>query len=370
MNNTGRLQKYTNVLIIGVIGYFVLTTFKYFFIPIALAFLTSYLIFPIVGLFENKLKFKRLLAVLIAIFFLIIIAFGVSTFFISQFKVLIGDLPTIKIQIKQKIDFFQTLIETKTNLSIIEQNEFFKKTIKNIGESTDKILGYLIKSISNLITILLFIPIFSAFMLLYRDRWKNFLLKVAKEKNTKLTEILLEKISKITVKYMLGVLTVCAILATSHSIFLIVIGAKYPILIGILAGCVSIIPYFGTLLSMIIPLTFSILISPNPYEPIYIVAYWLAINSVDNNILTPTITGGNVNLNPLITILTLILGATLWGIAGMIVAIPFIGIIKIICDHVPGLEPYGYFLGIEKKKLSISELRKKALERKIKKNKP
>lgn len=367
MSSIGRLQKYTNVLIIGLIAYFILTNFKYFFIPIALAFLTSYLIYPLVEFLEYKLKFKRLFAVLVSIFILIIFSISIGTFFISQFKILISDLPSLKIQVHNKISFFQSIIEQKTNFSILEQNEFVKNKIKDFWDSADKLIGYIVKQIANLITILLFIPIFSAFMLLYKERWKNFILKIAKERNKLITEILLEKISKITLKYMLGVITVCAILATSHSTFLILIGAKYPILIGILAACVSIIPYFGTLLSSIIPLTFSILISPNPYEPIYILTYWLAINSVDNNILTPTITGGNVNLNPLITIIALILGATLWGIAGMIVAIPFIGIIKIICDHVPGLEPYGYFLGIEKKKISISELRKRVKDRKIKK---
>jgi predicted PurR-regulated permease PerM len=66
---------------------------------------------------------------------------------------------------------------------------------------------------------------------------------------------------------------------------------------------------------------------------------------IEHNILTPNITGGKVNLNPFITILALILGAMFWGVAGMFLTIPVVGIIKITCDHVESLKPYGYLLG-------------------------
>jgi len=205
---------------------------------------------------------------------------------------------------------------------------------------------------------IVFIPIFAFFMLLYRDRAKQFILLVTK-KNEKLTEGLLEQISKVTIKYMTGVLTVCAILAVTHSIALSIIGVKYAVFLGILAASISIIPYFGTLASTVIPLSFSLILNKNPYEPLWIIGYFLFINSVENNILTPTITGGNVNLNPFITILGLVLGATIWGIPGMIIVIPTLGIIKIICDNVSGLEPYGYILGIESKPKKVFKFMKR-----------
>ena len=100
---------------------------------------------------------------------------------------------------------------------------------------------------------------------------------------------------------------------------------------------------------MFVPLTFSLILTNNPYEPMWIVIYYIIIIAIENNILTPTITGGSVHLNPLVTILGLILAATIWGIPGMILIIPTLGVIKIICDNIEGLEPYGYILGIDKK---------------------
>jgi predicted PurR-regulated permease PerM len=180
---------------------------------------------------------------------------------------------------------------------------------------------------------------------------------LAEKQNGKLTDNLLKQISKVTTRYVVGVLTDVAILATSHSIFLTIIGLKYSIAIGIMTAMLSFIPYFGTLVSGIIPFTFSLLISTNPYMPLLIILYFWIITFVDHNILIPTIIGGNVHLNPLITILSIIAAGTIWGIPGMIIVIPAIGIIKIICDNVEGLEPYGYVLGIETNQKALNKLK-------------
>jgi predicted PurR-regulated permease PerM len=66
-------------------------------------------------------------------------------------------------------------------------------------------------------------------------------------------------------------------------------------------------------------------------------------------ILEPLVVGAEVNINPLSTILVIVIGETLWGIGGMVLAIPLLGITKIICDHVESLKPYGYLIGEEKK---------------------
>ncbi|MBK7883679.1 MAG: AI-2E family transporter [Chitinophagaceae bacterium] len=60
--------------------------------------------------------------------------------------------------------------------------------------------------------------------------------------------------------------------------------------------------------------------------------------------------GAQVKINPLFTIIALVLAETIWGIPGMVLAIPVISIIKIICDHVAPLKPYGFLIGEEKTK--------------------
>lgn len=66
---------------------------------------------------------------------------------------------------------------------------------------------------------------------------------------------------------------------------------------------------------------------------------------IDNNFLTPTITGSRVAINPLATIIILIIGGYIWGVAGMVLFIPLLGVAKIVFDNVEGLKPLGYLIG-------------------------
>src|SRR5690625_4683473 len=69
------------------------------------------------------------------------------------------------------------------------------------------------------------------------------------------------------------------------------------------------------------------------------------IQFTENNILTPNITGSYVQLNPMVIILSLIAAAMMWGLAGMLLVIPYLAMIKIVCENVENLQPIAYLLG-------------------------
>ncbi len=351
-NYLKKISKITLTLLFFIILIFILIVGKNFLYPLAIALLLSYLFFPLASFFEKKLKLPRIIAVLLTLFLGLALIFVIGEFIVIQIKSFIRDFSAIKAQAVENLNLLQINIEKYFNFPIKAQEQWFKLQMTNFLDSSNKFFSNILKTMTGTIGRLVFIPIFSFFMLLYRDRGKIFILKISK-KESKFTEQLLDQISKITIKYVTGVLTVVAILAVSHSIALSIIGVKYAIFLGIFAASISIIPYFGTLASTLIPLSFSLILNNNPYEPLWIIIYFLIINSIENNILTPTITGGNVNLNPFITILGLILGAMIWGIPGMIIIIPTLGVIKIICDNTKGLEAYGYILGLERKPRKI-----------------
>src|SRR3546814_4255023 len=76
-----------------------------------------------------------------------------------------------------------------------------------------------------------------------------------------------------------------------------------------------------------------------------IVAVYLTVQFLQTYVLEPVVVGQQVNINPLFTIMGLVAGEFLWGIAGMALAIPLLGIVKIVCDNVPGLQAYGKLVG-------------------------
>jgi len=142
------------------------------------------------------------------------------------------------------------------------------------------------------------------------------------------------------------VVTVVLILCVLNSVGLMIIGIKYAIMFGILSALMNLIPYFGTLIGGTIPLAFT-LFSDTPEKAVAIIIMYLIVGFTDHNILTPNITGGAVQINPFFTILSLIVGGIVWGIPGMLIAVPVLGVLKIVFENIAELHPYAYLMGTE-----------------------
>ncbi|RLD83418.1 MAG: hypothetical protein DRJ07_06695 [Bacteroidetes bacterium] len=357
-NRKSFLSRITSLLIFGVLFVYVLVEAKQILSPIMLALLFSYFIFPLVVFLETKLKFPRVLAILTSFLLFGIILFTVGNLVVAQIKNFTTDLPALKEQANSNIIAFQNFITDKFGVSIDEQNLWLREKVAGLFETGNKTATNIFLRATWAIEALILIPIFSFFMLTYRERGKNFILMLVKSRNGELTEKLLQQISKVTMKYVGGVISVMFILAISHSVALSIIGVKYAVILALLAASLSIIPYFGTMISLLIPLLFAAVTQDNPYVLLFIILYFWAIIIIDHNILTPTIVGGNVSLNPFITILGIIIAGTVWQISGMIVIVPALAVVKIICDNVEKLKPWGYVLGTDPHKLPVNTLKK------------
>ena len=79
---------------------------------------------------------------------------------------------------------------------------------------------------------------------------------------------------------------------------------------------------------------------------------------IESYILEPYVVGHKVEINPVFTIIIVILGGALWGVAGMIISIPVLGILKVVFDHVPYLHPFGYLIGEEEKEGGVNFFKK------------
>ena len=75
----------------------------------------------------------------------------------------------------------------------------------------------------------------------------------------------------------------------------------------------------------------------------------VATHLVDSNVLLPVIVGSKVKINPLITVLGVVIGEMIWGISGMFLSIPVIAVMKIVFDRVESLKSWGILLGEEEK---------------------
>jgi len=144
---------------------------------------------------------------------------------------------------------------------------------------------------------------------------------------------------------MLGLLIEIGIVAAANSIGLALLGIKYAIFFGVLAAVLNIIPYIGMFTATLFTVLITLSTSNNTSDVVWIVVIMYGIHIIDVNILMPKIVGSKVRINALISILGVVLGGALTGLSGLFLSVPAIALIKIICDQVDDLKPWGMLMG-------------------------
>ena len=136
-----------------------------------------------------------------------------------------------------------------------------------------------------------------------------------------------------------------AIVATLNSVGLLILGIDYAILLGIIGAFLNVIPYIGGLVAVALPMLIALATKTSPFYPLYVLAIYYFIQLIDNNYIVPKIVASKVKINALISILVVLAFGALWGIPGMFLSIPLVGILKVIFDRIESLKPWGFLLG-------------------------
>lgn len=340
------LLKITLVLLFLTLLIYGLIASRNFLYPLFFAILIAYLLYPLANFLE-KHKTSRILANIISIIFAIIVIGGGFFFLYKQLEVFVQDFPALKNQALENLNLIEGFIEENFEVSSAEQRHWIEKQIDGFFQSGSELFGSAFTATTGTVTRIALIPVFVFFMLYYRNKFKMFILMIVPDEKHEKTENILNDVSYVTERYMSGVVVVVMILCVLNSVGLLIVGVRYAILFGIISALFNFIPYFGTLIGGLVPLLYSLLLSPEPEKAVGVAIYFIIIQFIENNILTPNITGGNVQLNPFMTILSIILGGLVWGLPGMFLIVPFIAMFKIFCEYFDHLKPVAFLLGTE-----------------------
>lgn len=313
-----------------------------FLYPIAIAALFAYLLFPVCNFLEKR-GLPRILSNLISIILLIVVVGFLISIISQKLSIFMDKMPLMQEKATESIKSLETYLNHK--FSKPSNDHWLQNKIYFLLTSSGTFVSNAVKGTTGTILKIGLIPVYLFFLLYYRDKFKTFICKLLPVNKHKKADEVIGDISLIMRKYMAGIVTVVLILCVLNSVGLMIIGVEYAVLFGVLSAMLNFIPYFGTLAGGLIPLTYVLLIQGSPHNALMVVVLYLIIQFIDHNILTPNITGGNVQVNPFFTILSIITGGMLWGIPGMIVSVPAMAVIKILCENIETMRPYAYLLG-------------------------
>ncbi len=317
---------------------------KLFLIPIAIATLFSMLLYP-TALKLQRLNVKEAQAALLSILMLLIIIASISTVLYFQLKRLTQDFPQLEKRLDAKTNQLKWLVYETTDITRTEQEEIIEEKKPDIAKAIFKNVRDVLKEILLVLLFLFIVLTYTFFFLIYHQRIKNFLVRLKLFESQRQSIVMFARISRIIYEYLKGTVTVISIMAVTYTLGLWVLGVEHALLFAIVTALLRIIPYFGSYLGIALTVTFTVLTKDTYWEPALVLVFFIITQLVEANFLTPYITGSKVKLNPLATIMAILLGNLLWGVPGMVLFIPLFASMKVVFDRIPRLNPYGYILG-------------------------
>jgi predicted PurR-regulated permease PerM len=331
------------VIILFIYGLIAIRNFLY---PIAFGFLFAYLLFPFVKWLEKK-RLPRILAIAISLISAVLIIVTIIIIAYQNIVPFVGKLPELAENGINTISDILARIAEKFGIDRAKAQEMVRTQTSSILERGNQLFAALFTATTNTFVSIGLIPIFIFLFLYYRTKFMYFLLKIAGKQYRWHMLSILREISTVMVRYVAGIIIVVIILSVINSFGIWIIGSRYPIPLGIASALFNFIPYIGTLIGGLVPLLFALIIEGDLVLVLRVVILFIIIQFIENNILTPNIVGGNVQINPFFIITGIFAASMVWGVPGMLLIVPFLAILRIVFSHMPLMKPYAFLLGEE-----------------------
>jgi len=323
----------------------ILVLAKTILVPLSIALLISFVLHPLANRFESW-RMGEILAAFLSIFTMILMVGGVIFFFSTQLVELSNDFAHF--QDKIILAFADVTLYINNNVSFVnrlEKNELFDQITNWLNESKGVLVSKTFTTTTTFLTGLFATFIFTFLILIYRkgltQAFVGFFPNAKREHAVKM----FKSVQQVGQKYLFGMILIVIIIGFVNSIGLWIIGIDNPFLFGFLGATLSIVPYVGTLLGAIIPVVYAFVSYDSLWIPIGVAVLFWGVQLISDNFLSPKIVGGSLELNALTAILSLIIGAAVWGIAGMILFLPFAAMLKVICEEYEELKPVALLIG-------------------------
>jgi len=320
---------------------------KPFLVPLTFGAVLSMLLLPFTKWLEAK-GINSVVAIIVAILMLILFFIVVIALLTWQVSGITDDFSMLQNEITNKYHQLRNYVAEHLGISKDMQRQMMKQqqpSASGIGTGLMGALSGLGSLLANFILVLVYIFLF----IFFRSRLKNFVIKLVSQNQRKNAIDTINKAQKVSQKYLTGLFMMIVCLWVMYSIGFSIVGVKNPFFFAILCGLLEIVPFVGNLTGTAITVLMALAQGQGVNVVIGIVVTYAIVQFVQTYILEPLVVGAEVNINPLFTVVGLVAGEMLWGIAGMVLAIPLMGIFKIVCDHVEALQPYGYLIGQDRK---------------------
>jgi len=310
------------------------------FLPLVIALILAYLFNPLVIIVEKR-GVNRTLAIAMVFCLVLALLAAISTFFFVSIR---GEFQDVRINLPEYANriygyipqWLKVWFGIETPAKLYQQinaamesmrsasADIFKEAFVILNKAFASTLSFILALLGYVLT-----PIYLYYFLKDLPQIKRAIRDLTPERYRRQSAEKAGEIHEILSAFVRGQISVCAILAVLYSIGLYFIGIDLAIATGTLAGITFIIPYFGTILGIVLSMTLALLKFHDLLHPLLCLGWFAIVQGIEGGVITPRIVGEKVGLHPIITILALLIGGQLFGILGMLLAVPVTAVLKV-----------------------------------------
>lgn len=316
------------------------------FIPVAYAVLFSFVLYPSCAWLERK-GLGRMTAILLNLLLLVAFFAGVGALLVQQFVLFVKEWPAFQTKLLGTLTDASLLLADKVGMS--EENQRMM-----VARLTEELLGGTFAFIREAISFsawsavaMILIPVYTVLILYYRHHWVNVLYRLFPAERDEDTREVLVLAIKAYFNFIKGMGIVYLAVGILNSIGLLVLGVPHPVLFGFIASVLTFVPYVGIIIGSLLPIAMAWTTYDSAWYALGVVGVFTLVQYLEANVIFPVAVSNRLKVNTLVVLVALFIGGILWGVSGMILFIPFVGIAKLIADRNQRFKTLSMILGTQ-----------------------
>lgn len=343
-------QSIIALFVVGVVLYELQTVLLPFFFAVFL----SYIFKPIVLYLESK-KVPMIVSLLLVSLAVAALLFGMSLLVYSSIASFIGELPKYETRLNSLVSESVMMVEHTAREMNVDISGYAWTDLIQVASITAIVtssVGSFIVYLSNFVLVMLFMFFILAGSGQIAEKLKN---SLSDERSTQFAAII-ENIDKQIRQYLFAKTLISIATGVVTYLVLLLFGVDFPLLWGFLTFILNFIPNIGSAASTVFPFLLAFLQFDSFTRPILILLLLIGVHNIIGNVLEPKLLQRSLNLSPVLVLVSLLFWGWLWGVWGMVLAVPITSIIKIMCENVEVLHPIAALMSgtiVRKKKIIV-----------------
>lgn len=342
IRTSGQVLKWVQIIFFGsLILYFA----RSILIPISFSILISFVVYPVCRWLEGK-GIGRFGSIALTLFVLMILLSLLVTLLVYQLIGFVNEWPSLHAKITASLSSFSDFLTT-VGISRQQQDDFISSISTDSGKDFLNFVGETIRASISSTVMLVLIPVYAILILYYRSHWLRVLHRIFPNETKGGLNALITLTIQAYYNFIKGMALVYLIVGILNSLGLLALGIPHAILFGFIASVLTFIPYVGIIIGSLLPIAVSWVTYDSVWYPVAVIAVFSVVQYLEANVIFPFAVSNRLNVNTFVMLIAIFAGGLIWGLAGMILFVPFVGIAKLIADHHPAWKTASMILGMD-----------------------